>query len=90
MVDDTWGDPRVRRVIERWFVPVRVDGDARPDLADRFRNYRWPATAFLTPAGEPVFAIRGHRHPEAFLEILCEDCGAKDLLDEWQVEYGLD
>jgi uncharacterized protein YyaL (SSP411 family) len=70
MIDDTWNEPRVRARIAARYLPVRVDGDARPDLAERFRNYRWPATAFLTPEGEPILALRGHRYPEKFLEVL--------------------
>ncbi|HWQ00057.1 MAG TPA: DUF255 domain-containing protein, partial [Vicinamibacterales bacterium] len=39
------------RVMER-FVPVRVDADLRPDVADRYALGGWPTTAFLTPEGE--------------------------------------
>jgi uncharacterized protein YyaL (SSP411 family) len=72
MKRETYGDARVRAVLARRFLPVDVDADARPDLAERFRNYRWPATAFLTPAGEPILALRGYRSPEAFLQILAD------------------
>jgi hypothetical protein len=72
MKRETYGDPAVRRVLSRRFLPVLVDADARPDLAERFRNYRWPATAFLTPDAKPVLALRGYRGPRPFLGILAD------------------
>ncbi len=33
-------------------VPVRVDADRRPDIADRYGLGGWPTTAWLTPDGE--------------------------------------
>src|SRR5258708_6485553 len=39
MDDTTYQDPRVLEVIERRFVPVKVDIDARPDLAERYADY---------------------------------------------------
>ena len=70
MKRETYGDPQVREVLRRAFLPVYVDADARPDLAERFRNYRWPATAFLTPEGDAIHATRGYRSPRGFLELL--------------------
>jgi uncharacterized protein YyaL (SSP411 family) len=72
MQRETYADARVREALGRAFLPIRVDGDARPDLAERFRDYHWPATGFLTPDAEPVLALRGHRSPEAFLGILAD------------------
>jgi uncharacterized protein YyaL (SSP411 family) len=69
---ETYGDPRVRAVLARSFVAIRADADARPDLAERFRAYRWPTTAFLTPDGDPVLALRGHRPPADFLGVLAD------------------
>jgi uncharacterized protein len=72
MQRETYADPRVEREIRRSFVAIKADGDARPDLAERFRNYRWPATAFFTPAGEPVLALRGYRSADELLAILAD------------------
>jgi uncharacterized protein len=33
-------------------IPVRVDADRRPDIADRYGLGAWPTTAFLTPEGD--------------------------------------
>lgn len=70
MNDETYGDPRVRRALAEDFVAIKVDSDERPDLADRFRDYGWPATALLTPDAELVVALRGHRPPDVFERLL--------------------
>ncbi len=46
-----YADPGVADEINRWFVPVRVDADRRPDIADRYDLGGLPTTAFLTPEG---------------------------------------
>ena len=48
----TYSDARVLSLIDEWFVPVRVDGDRRPDLNDRYNLGGWPTTAFLTSSGD--------------------------------------
>ena len=48
----TYGDPAVCDLIERHYVPVRVDADRRPDIAERYTLGGWPTTAFLTPDGQ--------------------------------------
>jgi uncharacterized protein YyaL (SSP411 family) len=63
----TYADPRVRAEIDAAFLPVKVDADARPDLAERWAEYHWPATAFLTPDAREVLALRGYRAPDVFL-----------------------
>lgn len=72
MQRETYADPRVEREIGRGFLAVKEDADARPDLSERFRAYRWPATAFLTPHGEPVLALRGYRSADELLAILAD------------------
>jgi uncharacterized protein len=47
-----YAEPRVTAIIERSFVPVRVDADRRPDINDRYNLDGWPTTALLTPSGE--------------------------------------
>ncbi len=47
----TYQDPGVCRLVERAFVPVRVDADRRPDISERYHLGGWPTTVFLTPAG---------------------------------------
>ncbi|MCB9595554.1 MAG: thioredoxin domain-containing protein [Sandaracinaceae bacterium] len=70
MNDTTYRDPEVLARLARSFVLVRADGDARPDLAERYRRYAWPATVFLAPDGEQILALRGYRPPDRFAAIL--------------------
>lgn len=72
MQRETYADPRVEAALARGFVAVKVDADDRPDLAERFRKYRWPATAFYSPTGEPILALRGYRSAEELLKILAD------------------
>ena len=48
----TYTHPSVAQLIEDEFVAVRVDGDYRPDLNERYNLGGWPTTAFLTSAGD--------------------------------------
>jgi len=49
---ETYGDAEVAGILNRDYVPIRVDCDRRPDINDRFNLGGWPTTAFLTPGGE--------------------------------------
>ncbi len=69
---ETFGDPAVARLIAARFVPVRVDADARPDVAERYARWGWPATAVLTPDARPVTERRGYQAPTTFLALLRE------------------
>lgn len=40
MQRETYADPRIASALAR-FVVCKEDADARPDLAERFRKYRW-------------------------------------------------
>ena len=44
-------DPEVASLIDRQFVPVRVDADRQPDVNERYNLGGWPTTAFLTSSG---------------------------------------
>src|SRR6185503_10812689 len=47
-----YADPEIAALLNRDYVPLRVDCDRRPDINDRFNLGGWPTTAFLTPNGE--------------------------------------
>ncbi len=56
-------DPEIGTLINALFVPVRVDRDERPDVAQRYQAaverlaglHGWPLTVFLTADGSPFF-----------------------------------
>lgn len=47
----SFADPGVATTINERFVPIRVDADDRPDIAERYSLGGWPTTAFLTASG---------------------------------------
>jgi uncharacterized protein YyaL (SSP411 family) len=49
-----YDDGEIADEINRWFVPVRVDADRRPDVADRYDLGGLPSTVFLTSDGEII------------------------------------
>jgi uncharacterized protein YyaL (SSP411 family) len=56
-------DPEIGALINTFFVPIRVDRDERPDVAQRYQTAvermaglrGWPLTVFLTADGAPFF-----------------------------------
>ena len=52
MTAGAYADPRVADLLDERFVPIRVDADERPDIAERYSLGGWPTTAFLTPDGQ--------------------------------------
>ncbi len=54
MDETSYSDPDIVESINTRFVPVRVDIDRRPDIAERYNFGGSPTTAFLTPEGEVV------------------------------------
>ncbi len=66
MDEKTWGDPAVASLMDERFVVVRVDADARPDLAERYADFGWPALALLTPDAQPVTEWKGYVEARRF------------------------
>ena len=54
MARATYEDPIVAALIRDCFVPVRVDADRRPDIAERYALGGYPTTAFLDAGGAIV------------------------------------
>jgi uncharacterized protein len=52
MDETTYSTDGVIDIINREYVPVRVDNDVRPDINQRYNMGGWPTTAFLTPQGD--------------------------------------
>jgi uncharacterized protein YyaL (SSP411 family) len=76
MEETTYRDPEVVRLLDRHFVAVRVDQDSRPDLANRYEDYGWPATVVFDGAGAELVKFRGYMEParmRSLLRALVED-----------------
>ncbi len=68
----TYHDPAVEELVGRRFVAVRVDQDARPDLAARWEAWGWPATIVLAPDGRDLARRRGYLEPAELRALLAK------------------
>lgn len=70
MEEKTYRDPRVIELIGKHYVALRVDQDNRPDLANRYREYGWPATIFFAPDGSEIVKRSGYIAPDPMARLL--------------------
>ena len=66
----TYANPAVGAVLAKDYIAVKVDHDARPDLAERYREYGWPATIIFDAQGRELVKRAGYIEPEAMLRLL--------------------
>ncbi len=66
----TYHDPTVVEVLRDKFIAVKVDIDARPDIAERYGDWGWPATVLFSADGDEIGKFKGYLEPERFAEIL--------------------
>ena len=60
---ESYENPELAELINKFFIPIKVDRDERPDVDTRYQaavasisgQGGWPLTAFLTPQGLPYF-----------------------------------
>jgi uncharacterized protein len=60
---ESYENPEIAAIINKFYVPVKVDRDERPDVDARYQaaistlsgQGGWPLTGFLTPEGKPFF-----------------------------------
>ncbi|MBI4352503.1 MAG: thioredoxin domain-containing protein [Candidatus Omnitrophica bacterium] len=63
MEEESFSDPKTAEVLNRHFVPIKVDREERPDIDHVYMNYvmattgsgGWPTSVFLTPQGKPFY-----------------------------------
>lgn len=80
----TYTDPQVTRILEQHYIAVKVDHDARPDLANRYRDYGWPATIIFAPDGTEIIKRAGYIPPDrmvALLEAIIRDPSPETLAE---------
>jgi uncharacterized protein YyaL (SSP411 family) len=76
MEETTYKDPAVKAILAESFVVSRVDADGRPDLANRYEDYGWPATILFDGKGTELAKRRGYiapREMEAMLRAFVAD-----------------
>lgn len=64
MDEVTYADPKVIELIRANYLAVRVDQDARPDLANRYEDYGWPASIVFKWDGTELAKRRGYIPPK--------------------------
>ena len=79
MDETTYRDPTIGKILSEKFVAIRVDIDARPDLAERYGEWGWPATILLSPDAEEIGKFRGYLEPEK-LRAALEDVTSMTLM----------
>lgn len=60
---ESYENPEIAKIINEYFVPVKVDRDERPDVDSRYQaaisaisgQGGWPLTGFLMPSGKPFY-----------------------------------
>lgn len=70
MEEMTYANAEVIQLLERHFICVHVDQDSRPDLANRYEDYGWPATIFFGPTGQELVKRQGFINPREMLALL--------------------
>ena len=52
MDETTLSDPTIITILNRDYVPIRVDSDLRPDVNQRYNQNGWPSVVLLSSEGE--------------------------------------
>jgi uncharacterized protein len=70
MEEVTYADPAVIKLIQSRYLAVRVDADSRPDLANRYEDYGWPATIVFNTDGSEIVKRQGYIPPKPMASML--------------------
>jgi thioredoxin-related protein len=70
MEKETFVNPKVIAYLNENFIPVRVNSDKEPIIAQKFNVRGLPANIFLTEKGEPIGNQPGYLDVKTFLEVL--------------------
>lgn len=70
MQAETFPNSDVQRLLGERYLAVKVDHDANPLLANRYRDYGWPALIFFAPDGQEIVKRAGYIAPGDFARLL--------------------
>ena len=70
MDESTYTHSEVIELINDHFIAIVADAEAQPDLGERYSDWSWPATIFMTADGTQILALAGNRRPGNFIPIL--------------------
>lgn len=57
----------VAEAIHRDYVPVKVNAEANPEIADRYKVDRWPMDVIVTPAGYKLHSMVSPQDPNEYM-----------------------
>src|SRR5713226_7899940 len=66
----TYRDPKVIDLLNKKYLTVRADQDARPDLSNRYEDYGWPATVVFDANGQEIIKRQGYLSPAEMASVL--------------------
>ena len=66
----TYRDPEVGRILKERFITIRIDVDARPDLAERYGEWGWPATIIMNADAVELGKLRGYLPKDELLAVI--------------------
>src|SRR3954451_4220199 len=70
MDEQTYADPKVIALMNARYIAVKVDQDSRPDRANRYEDYGWPATVVFNGDGGEIVKRRGYIPPGPMARML--------------------
>jgi len=70
MEKSTYQDEKVVTLLNKHFIATKADHDLRPDLAERYRDWGWPATIVLTSDGTEIVKRAGFINPQNMVRLL--------------------
>ena len=79
---ETFGNGQVIQLVEKLFIPVRIDTDREPKLAEKFGVKGLPTILLLSPAEKELQRLSGFRPPEKFLGELRQTMKTAASLEE--------
>lgn len=89
MERESFENEEVAKILNKHFIPIKVDREERPDVDRIYMNYvqattghgGWPLNVFITPDLEPVFGGTYWPGPEATSERIGAQVGFLDILE---------
>ncbi len=70
MDDSTYSNKEVIDYLNEHYISAEADQDKRPDLANKYRDYGWPATIIFDANGNEIVKRSGYLSPKNFLRLL--------------------
>lgn len=87
MQRESYSDPEIARLLNTWFIPVKVDRELNPALDARLIDFveqvrgqaGWPLNVFITPEGYPLVGLV-YLPPNDFKALLLK------IIEKWKAE----